>query len=130
MDERTKKSFDFAADSTKQLIALSTGILALTITFSENVIGVVASPGLAPLVWAWLLYLLSIFFGVWTLLALTGTLGRPDGEPSIYALNVRLPSLLQILSFLAATVMIVIAGINSVGLVAKQQGLCPIFPIC
>ena len=36
MDEREKKSFDFAGDVTKQLITLSIGILTLCIAFTVH----------------------------------------------------------------------------------------------
>ena len=37
MDEREKKSFDFAGDVTKQLITLSIGILTLCIAFTDKI---------------------------------------------------------------------------------------------
>jgi hypothetical protein len=114
MNERLKKAFDFAADSTKQLIGLSTGIVALTITFAKDILG-----GLGPwlrvtLAIAWLIYLLSILFGSWALLALTGTLepkGKEDKKPaSIRGPNVTIPSFLQILTFLLSTLLIIIVA--------------------
>ncbi len=38
MQDRQKKAFDFAAESTKLLITLSTGMIALTITFPKEFI--------------------------------------------------------------------------------------------
>jgi len=40
MKENQKKAFDFASDTTKQLITLSTAIVTLTVTFSKDIIGV------------------------------------------------------------------------------------------
>ena len=37
LDDRTKKSFDFLQDATKQLIALATAILTFTITFLKDI---------------------------------------------------------------------------------------------
>jgi len=74
MDERVKKAFDFASDSTKQLITLSTAILALTITFNKDVLHNVSAGTRIILTCAWFVYLLSICLGISTLLALTGTL--------------------------------------------------------
>jgi hypothetical protein len=118
MDDRLQKAFDFASDSTKQLITLSTGVLALTITFNKDIVG--GDPGQASLILfiAWVLYLLSIVCGIWTLLALTGNL-EPTGahrntSPSIRTRNVTLPSLLQISAFLLATLLTVIFGIVAV----------------
>src|SRR5215468_10416340 len=71
-DIKDRKAFDFAADATKQILTLSTGILALTITFAKDILG---APGhwSRLLGWSWILYLISILCGVWTLLALTGS---------------------------------------------------------
>jgi len=74
MEERVKKAFDFASESTKQLITLSTAILTLTITFSNDVFQSVDAWTKELLTYAWIIYLLSILFGILTLLALTGTL--------------------------------------------------------
>ena len=74
MEEQVKKAFDFAADSTKQLITLSTAILTLTITFGKDVLQKVDSGTKQNLTYSWVVYLVSIFFGILTLLALTGTL--------------------------------------------------------
>lgn len=115
MNERKKQAFEFARDTTKQLITLSTGIIALTITFSKDVIGNPSPFHRNLLVLSWLSFLLSVVLGVWTLLALTGTLEPQEtkatktkleenenltGEPSIRGGNVTLPSLFQIVTFL------------------------------
>ena len=116
MDDRSQKAFDFAGDSTKQLITLSTGVLALTITFSKDIIG--GDPGKLSIILfvAWGVYLLSIVFGMWTLLALTGNLepsnrNDRDTPPSIRTPNVTLPSILQIGTFLLATFLTVVFGV-------------------
>lgn len=105
--ERTKAAFDYAKESTVQLISLATGVMALTITFSKDLIGDSETCKLVWMMkWAWGLYLGSICFGVLTLLALTGTLARGNGTikcDSIYGFNVRIQSVLQIVLFLVAT---------------------------
>jgi|SRR5688572_3384646 len=104
--DRIDKAFDFCADTCKQLITLATGVIAVTATFSTDFVQNVASPEKHLALYAWLAYLASIFCGVWTMLALTGTLQpmhqRDGAEPSINGWNVRLPALLQILAFLIA----------------------------
>src|SRR5438093_11141888 len=116
MEERSKKAFDFASDSTKQLTTLATGIVTLMITFSKDIVG--GKPGLWPrliLAVAWFIYLLSIGFGIQTLLALTGTL-EPVGpqaqtcKASIRGANVTIPSACQIVTFLIATLLTVVFG--------------------
>src|SRR4030095_11197701 len=106
--------FDFAQELCKQLITLATGLIGLTITFWKDVIGTspVKAPWLAHL--SWYALLASAFFGIWMLMALTGILApiKPPANytPSIRALNVVFPSMLQILTFAAGLVLLVIFG--------------------
>ncbi len=109
MSEQRKAAFDAASDTTKQLITLATGIIAISITFSKDIIGhTTAHRGVLSA--SWIVYVVSICFGVWTLLALTGELQpttSADQEPSIRKLNVTLPSMLQIAAFVVATGLLV-----------------------
>ena len=124
LDEATKKAFDFASETTKQVLALSTGIIALTITFSKDFVHGLSPGATTFLVWAWLAYFLSILFGIVTLMALTGTL-QPKQEqgarPTLWGKNVTRPAGLQIASFLAGLVLTICFGISS---------LCPLWPFC
>ena len=116
MDKRIEKAFEFARESTKQIITLSTGIIALTITFGKD-FAINVAPSARPLaLWSWGLFLLSVFFGLWTLLALTGTLEPIKSQtiPSIRGRNITIPSALQILTFFAGLVFTVIYGANAV----------------
>ena len=74
MDERLKKAFDFYADATKQLITLSTAIIALMITFAKEIVKTMPASGKIPLMLGLVVYLVSIWFGLGTLLNLTGQL--------------------------------------------------------
>lgn len=100
-DERIKKAFDFAADLTKQLITLATGMIALTITFNKDFLGSSqnADKGLAYSAWYW--FLASIFFGIFTLCALTGNLDAKDKSktPWIFAPNIIIFSIPQFITF-------------------------------
>jgi hypothetical protein len=117
LDARTEKAFVFASDLAKQLITLATGILTVTITFGDKLVGMVKGPTRWLLGGAWTIYLLSILFGIWMLMALTGTLAPiakssdQPAEPAITGENVRLPAMLQILSFLVATLFVVVFGL-------------------
>ncbi|HXK39880.1 MAG TPA: hypothetical protein VJ837_03530 [Candidatus Paceibacterota bacterium] len=111
MEKPAPKSFDFAADLVKQLITLSTGVIALTITFAKDIVGSVGSSNGADsesILWltlAWIGFSLSIVFGIWALMALTGTLepkGSDTAAPSIQGWNCRVPIGLQIFMFLSA----------------------------
>ena len=74
LPERRKLAFGISQDAIKQIITLSSGIIALTITFANEFIG-----GLEPfwrvlVIIAWVLFFVSIFLGVTALGALIGTL--------------------------------------------------------
>lgn len=106
LSDQRKAAFDYASDTTKQLITLATAIIAVSITFSTDIISNTTAHRWA-LVTAWIIYLVSIAFGVWALLAMTGTLELASGDetavPSIRGSNVRFPSIIQILAFVTAT---------------------------
>lgn len=84
MSEEIKLAFQFAADATKQLIIVSTAVLTFTVTFSKDVVRDKALLARNWLFAAWICLFLSICFGLWTLLGLTGELGgsRPQGQQS------------------------------------------------
>lgn len=75
MDEKDKKAFDFAADLTKQPITLATGTIALTITFSKDFLQKTPASARLWALWAWGVLLASVVFGIWTMMALTGSFG-------------------------------------------------------
>jgi hypothetical protein len=101
MTEALKKAFDFAADLTKQLITLATLIIGAVVTFFDKAHIQRYDALKIPL----LIYFASMVFGVLTLMALTGILGRAgEATPEVYSPNVRILSALQILTFLIGTV--------------------------
>jgi hypothetical protein len=106
MDVQRQKAFEFCSDLTKQLLTLSTAIIAITITFSKDVFGSISSIKGAGSFWmtsSWVCYVIAIMFGIWALMALTGTLEPANGltnAASIRGGNIRIPSLCQILFFL------------------------------
>ncbi|HEX8692266.1 MAG TPA: hypothetical protein VF746_07600 [Longimicrobium sp.] len=117
MDDHRKLAFTFAGDTTKQLLTLSTGILALTITFARDVL---RSVTITALVIAWFIYIISILAGVITLMVLTGIL-EPAGdkaatagestEPSIRHPKVTQFSVIQAVAFIGATICVLASGI-------------------
>jgi hypothetical protein len=118
--DRQEKAFDFAQELAKQLITLATGVLTATITFRDSLTkGITASPvgWLSLLQWGWLAQMISIAFGVWALMALTGELtpasgNSPPPAPRLSGFNVRFPFSAQILTFLVGTALISIYVIN------------------
>jgi hypothetical protein len=119
------KAFSTVGDLTKQIITLSTGIIALTITFFKDFAGSGASSAARnTMTLAWVLYTASIVFGLFTMMAVAGnqasrvnppkkkdgTLKRQPADYTVYLNNVRIPGALQILSFFTGVVITIIAG--------------------
>jgi hypothetical protein len=125
------KSFDFVADATKQLIAVATGVITVTVLFSKdlNVVSRCFAFG------AWSVLLLSVMFGILTLLSMSGELDTlaKDGyrggvlkgtvkdagsdsaedskeEEGIYEKGTRRASKIQIVMFLFGMSLMVIFG--------------------
>lgn len=115
MDRNIEKAFDFAQEATKQLIGLATGVIALTITFLTDIVKTAPSGSEVYLQAAWVVYLISIACGVFTLQALTGQLERPEaGTPSIYSSGIRKGSIAQIVSFAVALALTLVFGFKAV----------------
>lgn len=110
--DRTQKSFEFANEGTRQLLTLSTAILALTITLAKDIPG---NPNL--LAAAWVVFLVSIACGIWTLFALTFELdageARLDRPPTIGGRGVRTPAFIQIGSFLLGMAFLAFFGLSA-----------------
>lgn len=94
MDEREKKSFDFAGDVTKQLITLSIGILTLCIAFTDKIFSSEAAYANSWLIFVALsLFTLSVLCGILTLMKLTGTIARNPRNREQLILNQNTPSI-------------------------------------
>ena len=107
-----QKAFDFAQECAKQLITLSTAILALTITFRADVVGA-ATGGRGLIILAWALFLFSIIAGLITLACLAGHLEKPPkGTPSIYQAGIRIPAGSQMVLFALGMILTLIYGIG------------------
>jgi len=102
LDERTKKSFDFLQDATKQLITLATAILTFTITFLKDLADTAGHNPRTLMTGCWILLVLSTIFGLLVLLNLTGVLAQPSLEPKIYRGSIRLFSTAQLAAFALA----------------------------
>ncbi len=116
MDEQTKAAFTSAAETSKQILSLATGVITLEITFLKDV-ALKAPFCLRYLLGtSWILLLLSVVAGVWALLALTGTLGSSSqlNPASISGTNIKVPAALQILLFLFGLLLSVAFGMFAV----------------
>jgi hypothetical protein len=113
-DDVAKLFFDSAGDLAKQLIAVSTGILGLSITFLKDVVKETPKTPRWALRLSWIVYLLSVICGFWTLMAVTGSIERlllDKNSPPIVQ-NIRLPAALQIVLFVLASACLVLYGIG------------------
>jgi hypothetical protein len=103
-------------DLAKDLMTIASGIVGLSITFLKDVVnGFTAHRGWA-LKWCWFMYLVSIVFGFWTLMAVSGSLERALSSIPLrieLGFNVRTPAVLQILAFATATTLLVIYGTSA-----------------
>jgi hypothetical protein len=115
MDDATRLGFEFAKEVATQLITLSTGLLTLTITFSKEVFRTPPATGRRMLPFAWTTHVVSLGFGVLTLMALTGTLMPidPATRRLTFDTNVRVIAALQILTFGLGTAFLVIYSVRS-----------------
>jgi hypothetical protein len=111
--DQVEKAFSFAQETTKQLIALSTGVVTITITFLTNFIQDASAAAKIVMGISWGFYVLSILAGVMVLMALTGTLERMNGDekPSIRGRNVTGPAAAQILLFVGGITLTMVAGV-------------------
>jgi hypothetical protein len=115
MDERCKAAFESARDTAKQLIVLSTGVLALTVTFAKDFLKNVAEDKMLVHA-AWYVLLVSCAAGVWVLLAVTGTLGSRKrssvSHTDVYEPNISAPAVIQVLTFGFGLLLAVIFGVR------------------
>jgi hypothetical protein len=116
VNPRAEKAFDFALDVTKQLITLATAVIALTITFLTDVAKEASADTARWLQAGWVFYLVSIAFGILTLMALTGTLGdtKSSDPPSINASNILMFAKVQVGSFFVAVALTLVFGFKAV----------------
>jgi hypothetical protein len=100
------KAFDFAADATKQLITVATGVVTATVLFSTGLDARSREWALA----SWIVLTVSVVFGLFTLLNLTGNLFSA-ATPNINAAGIRRLSQTQIVLFVAGIGLVVVFGI-------------------
>lgn len=110
MDDVEKKAFDLASDVTKQLIALSTGIVSLCAAFTDKVFTKSSVQENSCLIgWALTLFVFSILFGLLTQMKMTGIVAnwdkRKESKSAIYDLWTRIFSTLQLVFFFIGVVL-------------------------
>src|SRR5580658_750617 len=108
VDDAKKKAYELAADTSKQVIALSTGIVTVTIAFVKDVFGVGGDTTVLFLSWG--AYVLSIVFGILTMQKFAGNLEKRS-EFSIYEPGLKALYTVQFALFILATIGIVWFGV-------------------
>jgi anaerobic selenocysteine-containing dehydrogenase len=103
------KAFEFAQETTKQLLTLATGIVALTITFLHDLAANAPSWSVYVLAVGWFAYLISMVAGVLTLMTLTGNVGNPTCN--VYEKNTKETARAQFLAFVAGTLLTIVFGV-------------------
>jgi len=110
VQEWRKQAFDFASDSTKQLITMATGVVTVTVLFSKDLDSVSRYLALA----AWIALTLSVMSGVAALLNMSGNLHNAADDiyraPTIKAFGIRFFSLGQIGLFLCGIILVFLFG--------------------
>jgi vacuolar-type H+-ATPase subunit I/STV1 len=113
VEEWNKKAFDFAQESTKLVITLATGVVALSITFMTDFARTASLAARIVMAVSWLFYIVSIICGVLTMYTLTGKLTsqRPDELPSPRGGSIIVWAGGQLLAFVGGIVVTVVAGV-------------------
>ena len=106
------KAFDFAADATKQLIAVATGIITATAVFSKDLD---LAARVAALV-SWIILTGSVLFGLGALLSMTGNLHNSIASRVAPTLDkgIHFFSAWQVGTFLAGIIAVLVFGFFAV----------------
>ena len=105
-----KPSFDFAADSTKQLITVATGVITATVIFAKDLDSTSRALALA----CWIVLTLSIFCGLFVLFNMSGELhnaATTSRSPDLYNPGIRTFSIAQLGVFLVGVILVMIFGV-------------------
>jgi hypothetical protein len=125
------QTIEFTSQTVQLVLSLATGALALSITFAKEITPNITLSTRRYLIIAWFFYVLSIPFGIATMMALTGQLTGIDKIlidqialqanpqaltallPDIESSRVLVPAILQFMSFFLAILFTFFYGIRS-----------------
>lgn len=131
VSERRVKSFEYTAESIKQLITLATAMIAFTVTFAKDFVGSVEGGAKWVAAGGWAMLLISVCSGVFALQALAGQFDQTaapnaadPGEsgwplPSIWSAPVKVCWILQQVTFGLGLLIMIIFG--SISLATPQR---------
>jgi hypothetical protein len=121
LHDRAAKALDYAQESVKQILALSTGALALTLTFFQTFAGAASAFARDVIFVSWILFIIAIAFGILALLSMTSNLWpknpaeRPGSAPDIWTSDIKWFAGLQIIFFALALIAMLVAGSAALG---------------
>jgi hypothetical protein len=104
------KQLDYAKDTINQVITLSSAILAVSLTFSQNWASKASDQDKQILQWSWLALIVAVTFGIWAMAAVAGIAYLGRGDLSRWSL--RLPWLLQIAAFFSGLCLLTWFGVR------------------
>lgn len=123
------EGFKAAIDIAKQVIALSTGAVAFTVTFLDKFVSPPTGQAAtipASLYVAWVLFGAAIFFAMFQLMGITGSLESIDRKANGWTMtpeqeaaasggtaHLRWPAVLMLFFFLAAVAAMIVAGFGA-----------------
>lgn len=114
MAQNKTKAFDFAQDSTKQVLTLSTAVVTITIAFLKDIAKDAPGDARVVLFVGWALFAIAILAGVCTLLNLTGRVaGAEDSQEGINDGAIRLFAVIQQVSFALAIAATIFFGVRA-----------------
>lgn len=114
-NEIAKLGLQYVNQFTQQVITLSTAVLALSITFTKDIVKNVPHSPLWILKSAWAAFLVSIIFGLWVMMAVTGILTKSNNETLfIVGDTIRFPSTIQVMLFGLGVILMILYGAVSV----------------
>jgi hypothetical protein len=126
--ERLMEGLKAALETTKQVIALSTGVITLTVTFLEKIIQPQSGAARhvpSTLKIGWICFGLATACALWTLMAITGTMNALDREARKLSLNtsqqaatqnlvdgtnIRVPAVVMLLLFAVGIGLMILSG--------------------
>jgi hypothetical protein len=100
----------FAQSVVVQLLTVSAAITTVTITFYGDIGHHANLATRSLLISSWCCFVVSIAFGCFTLLEMTGLLGEGQERENIYSKHVRVPAAIEVGFFMIAIVLVVVGG--------------------
>ncbi|MGK7896188.1 MAG: hypothetical protein AB4372_21890 [Xenococcus sp. (in: cyanobacteria)] len=114
MEEQLKMAIMQAVGLAQELINLSSAILVLSIAFVNNILKESKLCDRSLLSVSWIFYLLTIIAGIWTRMAITGSLADGPKPMGTMESNIRLPAAIQIILFVMATLFFLVFAIKGI----------------